>query len=151
MKKILFLFITTSIISTGIFATPHRTIDSAGKIQKVFHQDFPEVTHFKIYTSGDEYVVYFSDDANHSTGRVFYDADGNILQTYKYYAEEELPAFIRAKIRAKYEDKDISNVTEVTAPDEHYYSIILKDSKQMLVVNSDDKGNLQLIKKYKRG
>lgn len=149
MKKILFLFFA-SVVSTGIFATLPRTIDSSGKIQKVFHQDFPQVTHFKIYTSGDEYVVYFSDDANHSSGRVYYDADGNILQTYKYYTGEQLPPFIHAKIKEKYNGKDISNVTEITDTDQHYYSIILSDSKQMFIVNSDEKGNLQLIKKYKK-
>ena len=148
MRKILFLIIV-SFVSTGIFATPHRTIDSSG-IQKAFHQDFPEVAHFKIYTSGGQYVVYFNDDANHSSGRVYYDADGNILQTYKYYTGEQLPPFIRARIKEKYDDKNISTVTEITNPDHHYYSIILSDSKQMFIVNSDEKGNLQLIKKYKK-
>jgi len=149
MKKILFLIIV-SFVSTGIFATPHETIDSSRKIQKVFHQDFPEVTHFKIYTSGDQYRVYFNDDANHSSGRVYYDTDGNILQTYKYYPGEQLPPFIRTKIKEKYDGKNISNVTEITNPDQHYYSIILSDSKQMFIVNADEKGNLQLIKKYKK-
>src|SRR6185437_12204908 len=149
MKKIFFL-ITVSFISTGIFATPLRDIDSSGKIQKVFHQEFPNVTHFKIYTSGDQYVVYFNDDAHHSSGRVYYDTDGNILQSYKYYPGEQLPPFIRDKIKEKYVGKNISNVTEITNSDQHYYSIILTDNKQMYIVNSDEKGNLQLIKKYKK-
>lgn len=150
MKKIFFLFIA-SVVSSGIFAAPHGAIDSSVKIQKAFHQDFPEVTNFNIYTSGDEYVVYFNDAKNHSSGRVYYDADGNILQTYKYYQGDELPPFIRAKIKAKYDGKEITNVTEVTNADQHYYNIILSDSKQMFTITSDEKGNLQLIKKYKKG
>lgn len=149
MKKILFLLIV-SVASTGLFATPHNSLDSSKKIEKVFHQDFPKVTNFKIYTSRDEYIVYFSDDLNHSSGRVYYDTDGNILQTYKYYSGEQLSPFIRAKINEKYQGKNISNVTEVTTPDQHYYNIILSDSTQMYIVNSDEKGNLQLIKKYKK-
>lgn len=149
MKKILLLIIV-SVAGTGIFANPHRIPDSSVNIKKIFHQDFPEVTHFNISTLNNEYVVYYNDQASHNSGRVYYDTDGNILQTYKYYTGEQLPPFIRAKIKEKYDGKTISNVTEVTNADQHYYSIILSDSEQMFIVNSDEKGNLQLMKKYKK-
>jgi hypothetical protein len=119
MKKIISLCLA-AFISTGIFAAPPHLPDSSGKIKKVFHHDFPEVSNFKIYTSGNEYLVYFNDEENQSSGRVYYDADGNILQTYQYYSGEQLPPFIRAKIDKKYNGKSIFSVTEVTNSDQHY-------------------------------
>lgn len=149
MKQIISLCLVV-FFSTGIFATPSLVSDSSLKIQKVFQHDFPEVTFFKVYPLGDNYMVYYKETQNESSGRVYYDAEGNILQTFKYYSGQELAPFIRAKIVKKYSGKNISNVTEVTNNEEHYYQIILKDSTQMFIINYDTEGNLHLKDKYKR-
>lgn len=149
MKKIISLCLA-ALFSAGIYAAPPRLPDSSVKIQKVFHEDFPEATFFQVYPAGSDYMVYYKETQNASSGRVYYDDKGNILQSFKYYSGEELSPFIRAKISKKYSGKEITNVTEVTNNEEHYYNIILKDSKQMFIINSDTKGNLELVKRYKR-
>jgi hypothetical protein len=148
MKKILSICIA-ALLSAGIYASPARFPDSSVKIQKVFLQNFPEVSYFKIYPAGNNYMVYFKESENESSGRVYYDADGNIVQSYRYYSGKELSPFIRAKIGKKYQGENITNVTEVTNDQEHYYEIILKDGKNMFIIDSDTEGNLQLVKKYK--
>ncbi len=149
MKKIISLCLV-ALFSAGVYATPSRVPDSAVKIQKIFHEDFPEVTFFKVYPFGDSYTVYYKETKNESSGRVYYDAEGNIVQSFKYYSGDQLAPFIRAKISKKYNGKNITNVTEVTNDEEHYYEIVLQDSKQMIVINSDIQGHLHLINKYKK-
>ena len=149
MKKILSLCIA-ALFSVGIYASPVRFPDSSMKIQKIFLQNFPEVSYFKVYKDGDNYVVYFKETKNESSGRVYYDADGDMVQSYRYYSGKELSPFIRAKISKKYHVEDITNVTEVINDQEHYYEIILNNAKQMLIIDSDTEGHLQLVKKYKQ-
>lgn len=149
MKKIISLCLV-ALVSAGVYATPFRAPDSALKIQKIFHQDFPEATFFKVSASGDHYVVYYKETQSESSGRVYYDAKGNIVQSFKYYSGDQLAPFIRAKISKKYVGKTISGVTEVTNDEEHYYQIILQDSKQLFIINADTQGNLHLTDKYKR-
>lgn len=149
MKKIISLCLA-AFVSISIFAAPSRLPDSSVKIKKIFHQDFPEATYFEVYRTGDDYMVYFKEADSESCGRVYYDANGNITQSFKYYSGEQLSPFIRAKIAKKYSGESIGTVTEVINNEEHYFQIILNDSKQMFIINSDTKGNLQLMKKYKR-
>lgn len=149
MKKIISLCLA-AFISLGIFAAPPHVPDSSVKIQKIFNHDFPEATFFKVTPSGHYYMVYYKETQNANSGRVYYDADGNILQTFRYYTGDQLAPFIRAKISKTYVGTDIYGVTEVTNSEEHYYQVILKDSKQMFIIQSDAKGNLRLIEKYKR-
>ncbi|HET7118741.1 MAG TPA: hypothetical protein VFI29_19785 [Hanamia sp.] len=150
MKKIIFLCLA-ALFSTGVFASPLPDPGTSAKILKIFHHDFPEVSSPKIYTVGDYYMIYFKNEENNSSCRIYYDADGKVLQTIKYYSCAELAPFIRAKINSGFKGKDISSVSEVTNGAEHYYQIILKDSKTMFVVDYDVNGSLQKVKRYNRG
>lgn len=150
MKKIIFLCFA-ALFSTGIFASPFRDPETSTKILKLFHKDFPEVSHPSISKVGDYYLVYFKDEENNSSCRIFYDSDAHLIETIKYYSCEELAPFIRSKINDAYNGKKITSVTEVTNASDHYYRIILKDSKSMFIVDADINGNVHLEKKYKRG
>lgn len=149
MKKIIFLC-ATAIFSTGIFATSVRTPDKSEKILKVFHQDFPEVVNPKVYAVGKTYMVYFKNQKDISSCRIFYDSDGAVLETYKYYSCAELAPFLRAKINAQYRGKIITGVTEVTSLVEHYYHIALEDNHSLFIINVDATGNIHLEKKFNK-
>lgn len=149
MKKIISLCFI-ALFSAGIYAAPVRVPDSAVKIQKIFNQDFPEATFSQVSSAGDNYMVYYKESQNECSGRVFYDAKGNILQTYRYYSGDHLTPFIRARINKKFKGEDIYGVTEVTNSEEHYYQIVLKNSSQLFIIHSDAEGHLTLIHKYKR-
>ena len=150
MKKIIFLCLA-SILSTGIFATPLPDPGTSEKILKLFHQDFSEVIHPQIKKVGDYYSVYFKENANNSSSRIIYDTDGKIIESIKYYSCEQLAPFIRAKIMDAFVGKNITGVTEVANELEHYYQIVLQDSKLLFVVNADINGNILLENKYRRG
>ena len=150
MKKAFLLCLiaagSMSIFSTSLHATP----DVSAKILKSFHSHFPEVTNSSIYHNGDTYVVIFKSPDNNSSGRMFYDKDGNLLETIRYYKADELSPFIRSKIASKYKDKSIFMVTDDENESEHFYQVILEDANTMLVVHVNNDGSMHLEKKYKK-
>ena len=151
MKKIFFVFLSIA-FSTSIFAAipPSSTPAKTAKILKLFHQTFPEIANAQINSFENYYMVHFKNEENKSTCNLYYDSNGNILETIRYYYSEELAPFIRTKIMADYNGKTISSVTEVSNINEHYYQIILEDSKSLFIIKADDNGQINLIKKFKR-
>lgn len=151
MKKLILLCMT-AFCSIGIFAAPFNptSVDESAKILKIFKHNFPEVTNHSIYHLGNLYVVHFSDEEKESSSRIYYNSDGNVVQTILYYTSEGLSPFIRSKIAKKYKDKPVFGVTEVTTANQHYYRVILQDAESMFIVHVNDNGLMHLQKKYKR-
>lgn len=144
MKKLIFMCLVAVSFTTGIFASPLP--DASEKILKLFHHDFPDVQKQIFHDYGDSYVVYFKKEDN-SSCRVYYNLDGTMLKTIKYYSATELDPFIRAKVNAKYKGKTIFGVTEVASNEEHFYQIILQDTKKWYTIKSDATGSITLVSK----
>ena len=150
MKKA-FLICLIAAGSMSLFATSlHASPDVSAKILQTFHSHFPEVTNSSIYNNGDTYVLTFKSPDNSSSGRMFYDKDGNLMETIRYYSGEELSPFIRSKIASKYKDKSIFMVTDVENESEHFYQVILENANTMLVIHVNNDGSMHLEKKYKK-
>ncbi len=151
MKKLI-LTCFAAILSAGIFASPSHpaSVDESAKILKIFHQNFPEVSNHSIYHAGDFYIVHFSNEEKQSSCRIYYDKDGNVVQSISYYTAEDLSPFMRSKIAKKYKGKDIEGVTEVTNASQHYYQVIVQDASTMLIVHAYDNGLMHTEKKFKR-
>jgi|SRR6185437_3838804 len=151
MKKLI-LFCFAAFCSMSIFSSPllAASTDASAKILEVFHRNFPEITNRSIYNMGDAYMIFFKNDENNSSGRIYYDNDGNVLETIRYYSGTELSPFIRTKVNSKYKGKDIFMVTDVANDTEHFYQIILEDANTLMVVDADDSGSIHLEKKYKK-
>jgi len=147
MKKIIFLCLLM-ICSARIFAT--TLPDAPEKILKVFHRDFPNVQNQTVYHIGDSYMIYFKNEENNIAYRIYYNTNGDILQTMKYYAAEDLAPFIRSRVNAKYKGKTISSVTDVTNDSGHFYQIILEDAKSWTYINVNEKGSMQVEKKLQK-
>lgn len=151
MKKLVFVFLS-AILSTGIFAAipPSPSPGQTAKILKLFHQDFPEIVNAQINSFGNYYMVHFQNEEKKSTCNLYYDTEGNVLQTIMYYTGAELAPFLRTKIMTAYEGKTIFSVTEFSNINEHYYQIILEDSKSLFIIKAEDNGPVNLIKKFVR-
>ena len=147
MKKLIFLCLF-AVFSTGIFASSYP--DASERILKLFHRDFPNVHQQIFHDYGDSYMVYFKEDEN-SSCRVYYNLDGTMSETIKYYSAEQLDPFIRAKVDEKYHGKIIFGVTEVISNDEHFYEIVLQDNKAWYTIKSDAIGSMSLEKKLIKG
>jgi len=151
MKKLILLCFV-ALGSSGIFAAPLdlTSIDASAKIRKVFHHSFPEVTNPTIINAGDFYLVYFADKATNSSCHIYYDAEGNVIETIRNYTAEGLNPFMRAKIDSKYKGKNVFGVTDVADANEHFYEIILQDAKSLWVIHANDDGSMYVQRKYKK-
>src|SRR6185437_10715944 len=103
--------------SVSLFSMPRLKIPE--KIQKVFHEEFPNIENPVFHQFGDTYIVYFKNGTN-SSERVYYNSDAEMVETIKYYTQNELEPFIREKVYRKYKGKTIFNVTEVRSDTEHF-------------------------------
>ena len=83
--------------------------------------------------------------------RVYYDRDGEIVRTLRYYGEEHLPLMVLSKIKTKYSDKKIFGVTEEASQDGIIFHVVLEDEKSWLHINSDVYGSISQTKKMKKG
>ena len=106
MKKLIILCFA-ALCSAGVFAAPSKVVstDATAKILKVFHHNFPEVSNQSIYHLDNMYMVYFNNEDDNSSCRIYYDSDGNVIQTVRYYTGEKLCPFIRSKLDSKYKGK----------------------------------------------
>lgn len=147
MKKIILLCLFSIITSTRLFAIPTAVPE---KIQKIFHDEFPTIKNATFYDFGGYYEVFLKME-NNSSERVYYNPNGEIIQTLKYYSESELDPFIKEKMNKKYKGKTISCITEVQSKLEHFYQIILEDQSSLYVVKLDGKSLVETSKKFHNG
>jgi prenyltransferase beta subunit len=147
MKKIIFLGLILA-CSVATFAT--TLPDAPDKILKIFHRDFPNVQNQSISLVGDSYMVYFKNEDERTAYRVYYNTNGDILQTIKYYSAENLSPFIRSRVNSKYKDKTITSVTDVTNSSGHFYQIVMEDSKSWIYLDVNEKGSIQVQKRLKK-
>ena len=143
MKKILIaasLFITMS-----AFATPTAVNE---KVLHAFNQVFKNAQQAVWHEENGRFEVRFRQDE--STIKIMYDAEGNMLESLRYYSEAQLPMLIRAKLKKEFAGKKVFGVTEHAANNEVLYHITLEDEKNWTTITSNDSGNLSLVQKLKK-
>ncbi|HEV2831597.1 MAG TPA: hypothetical protein VGW31_06420 [Hanamia sp.] len=143
MKKILicaamFFSLSASAIPTTINET----------VIKRFKELFPEAQSTRWYEGDTYYQVSFEDKG--VICKVFYDLDGKITSTYRYYDEKKLCPFIASRIKEKYSNKSIKGITEIHDDSGLVYQIILQDEKNWYVINCDEAGNMAVKNKFKK-
>jgi hypothetical protein len=79
--------------------------------------------------------------------RLWYDRQGNVTKTERYYSAKGLSPFMMARLNKKFNGKKVFGVTEVTSESGIRYHIVLEDGQKWYHVTSDESGNLQLDKK----
>jgi hypothetical protein len=144
MKK-LFIFLCL-FAALGAAATTPPEVNE--KVLKAFNETFAKATDVVWHETQNAYMASFKQ--SEIITRATYDTDGNLLRTTRYYAEENLPIHIRAKLKTKYSGKKVHGITEITEDDEVAYHIVLQDEKNWYVVKSDNWGSFELTKKYRK-
>jgi hypothetical protein len=140
MKKL--LIVLAILVSGTLFAAPP---DVDGKIEKSFKDAFPKAEKVTWYENETTYEVLFMN--GQVKCRMWYDKEGNVTKTERYYTEDGLCPYILAKVKAKYAGKKVFGVTEVNSESGIVYHIILEDEKKWYHVNGDSAGYLRLEKK----
>lgn len=145
MKKIILAVFTLACSVYAIASDPG--VDE--KVLAAFNKTFQQAKDVTWTESGDNYQVKFTQ--NDIASRVYYDREGNILKTFRYYEEQGLPLLILSKIKSKFSDCKIHGVVEISSEIGTYYYITIHNSTHWMEIKSDSYGSMSREKKFKKG
>ena len=146
MKKIILGMAVLVALSLSAFAT---TEPINGAIIKQFKDNYPTASNVKWFQGKDYYQVSFSQTDIRST--MYFNNEDQVFRTLRYYNEDQLPPLILFTINEQYKNKDIKSVTELTETNKGIsYEIVLEDSKNTIIVHSDQAGELNTVSKFKK-
>lgn len=143
MKKIM-MFVAI------VFAFSFKAMadDPSQKVLDAFHKTFPDVKDVAWTENRHSYEVKFKQ--NEIISKVTYDLDGNIVNTLRYYYEQNLPLLVLSKVKNKFNGKKIFGVTEESSDNGTFYHIILEDEKHWVNITADSYGSIRVDKKYNK-
>jgi len=144
MKKLIICLCLFAAIGAAAMEPPEVN----EKVLKAFKETFYKAQDVVWHESKNTYQASFTQ--SEILTRAIYDTDGNLLRTTRYYSEEYLPINIITKLKKKFEGKSIYGVTESATEEEVVYQIVLEDTKNWYIVNSDNSGSLEVSKKYRK-
>jgi hypothetical protein len=134
------------LVSSQTFASNSTGVDE--KISKVFYHTFPTAVNVQWDEINGMNVVHFEDGGNRSI--VYYDKQGNFLNSIRYYNAENLPLNILFKVREKYASMQIFGVTEISNGENIAYFIKMEDNSNWLTLKSGPSGSLEVYEKYRK-
>ncbi len=119
------------------------------KAEKTFNQLFKDADNVRWTNTGNTYEAFFTSDGIKSRATI--DAKGNLIQTIRYYGENNLPSNVLYAIKKEYKGKEVFGVTEVANKNGVNYRIVLQADKSYTHINANSIGDTELVAKYKRG
>lgn len=146
MKNAVLIFLVVAGTAFNSFAATSPVNE---KVLKTFNDVFKQAVNVR-WNEKDK-VSQADFDLNTIKTRALFDSNGNLIQTVRYYGEQNLPSHILAALKKKYTDKEIWGVTEVSNENGLQYEIAIRDAKHWFTLSSDANGNIQLVKKFNRG
>ncbi len=81
--------------------------------------------------------------------KAWFDKDGRLTRTIRYYQEENLAPFIKSHISQKYGSWEIFGITELSSKNSLYYEIVLKKEGHIRVIAMDNKAGILSERKYR--
>ena len=142
MKRTFLIAAFSVIMLASYAAMPNQ------KVLEAFRKTFQPDTEVSWGDAEDGFEASFKQ--NNISFRVFYDKDGTVLSSVRYYKAPSLPVIIRGKVEMKFKDKEIFGVTEVTTEDQVTYHIVLEGPSSWINVQSDALGNFSNKKEFKK-
>ena len=142
MKKFIILAIVLLCTRLGFASEP------APKVLAAFQKIFQPANGVNWYAVKDGAAAFFVQ--GNVRYRVTFDAEGNILNSIRYYGVQELSFWVKAKIQKQFEGKVVYGITEVTVNDETCYHIILQDASHWISVHADAYGNAFVEARHQR-
>ncbi|HEX5654838.1 MAG TPA: hypothetical protein VFX58_17300 [Chitinophagaceae bacterium] len=144
MKKFIYLAVLLTSLSAAATAPP----EISEKVLKAFKETFANAKDVTWKELDNSCQANFK--LSEIQVRAMYDNEGNLLETVRYYGEQNLPPNILAKLKKKYAGKEVFGITEISSESEMSFHITLKDEKNWYVVKADPYANLQQTDKFKR-
>lgn len=118
------------------------------KLPENFTELFPKASQITWSNENGKDILYFKDED--IKVRMYFNENGDMIQTIRYYFSEKLPPFILFTIQKKYEGKKITGVTEVTNPSIGCeYTVNLEDQHHIYTLKCSSGGNIINVQKFK--
>lgn len=139
-----------TILAATIFCLSFRATADAPteKVLDAFHKTFPLVDKVSWSESGHSYWADFTQ--NDVITKVNYDQKGNIITTFRYYYENNLPLMILGKLKKKFSGMKIFGVVEQSSEQGVIYQITLQGEKDWIIVQGTSSGNLDVEQKFNK-
>ncbi|GAB3427095.1 hypothetical protein [Niabella aquatica] len=147
MKKL----ILSIVLSASLFFTracPDYN-DTNNPAIGTFNTIFKNASHVSWFFHSQYSFASFSVDQVHI--KAWFDKDGKLTRTIRYYKEETLAPFIKLCISQKYRLWEIFGITELSSKYNLCYSVVLKKDGQIRIINIDQAGTITLAKAYRNG
>lgn len=145
MKKIL-MFSVLVLTAAGVFA--NNPTEVSEKVLKIFHETFKEARQVSWQENEDHYSVRFMQgDVRYI---VYYDRNGEITHSMRFYQPDLLPMHIMKIIKANYKNMTLFGVTEITSGDDVAYFVKMEDSKNWYTIKFDGYGDRQVYEKFRK-
>jgi hypothetical protein len=146
MKK---MIMTAGALLLLVAAFATRTPDVTEKVLNAFNRTFYAPQDIRWFSSEDGgFEVYFKCDNIRS--KVWYDEEGNIKGTLRYYGEYQLPPMVLAKMQKKYSGKTVLGVTEISNETGLSYYIRMEDAKNLWLVKAEADGSADVVEKLRK-
>ena len=140
------LIIITGLVFSTLLLAANPTVDK--HILACFKRAFPQVENVKWSPEGNLWVAGFKVNGNFNI--LYYNNDGEVVLSRRYYGAEGLSLFIRARLYKRYTGKTVYGVTEITKGDKVTYSIVMEDKKKWYVIEANSDGVMQQVKKFNK-
>ena len=114
-----------------------------------FKRAFPQVENVNWSNDGKYWVAGFKVDGNLNI--LYYNKDGEVVLSRKYYGADDLPLFIRARLYKRYTGKTVYGVSEITKGNMIKYSIVMQEEKKWYVIEASSDGVMQQVDKFNKG
>ena len=112
-----------------------------------FHDSYQNVTYAQWYRVRRNYLVYFK--TNKYTSRAIYDVKGNLVSSFFYGSEQDLPGRIREMMKANYPEYNILLAIEVYEGKGKIWVVQLGSDKFLLSISVEN-DFIQKIGKYRK-
>lgn len=145
MKRIFALSLFT-LLAAGVFANSPSAVNE--KVLKAFKETFTAAEQIKWNEDNNSYSVRFvQEDIRYI---VYYDKDGVITNSMRFYEPVKLPMNILKAISQRYSDKTAFGVTEITAGDEIAYFVRMEDANHYYTIRFSAFGESYRYEKLKK-
>ncbi|HQU56537.1 MAG: hypothetical protein R2796_02595 [Chitinophagaceae bacterium] len=145
MKKLVIVLVA-GLLSIQLMANTNTDINE--KVKASFKATFPNAQSVKWHENGNTFTVSFI--RNSIDHRVEYDTEGNIIQTTRFYGEQNLPAYLLAQVKKRFEGKKIHIVTELSSDAGMEFHITLHDAKKWYLVKAYANGMMEVYDQFKK-
>ena len=117
--------------------------DFNSKAVRDFRNRFQQVENAQWFSGQNGFMSYFIKNGYGS--RVFYNRKGQWQFSLILYAEDQLPADLRAAVKSRYFDLDITLIEEVQTNDGMVYIVHLEDKSNIKIITLSKDADMEIL------